>query len=81
MQVKELIEYLQDFDQEAEVRIMSQPSWPFEYSVSGIAAREDFEDIDEGEQPQRREKNQSDVFLIEGSQICYGNKDAWSSCR
>ena len=26
---------------------------------------------------QRKEKNISDVFIIEGSQLCYGNKDAF----
>jgi hypothetical protein len=78
MTVGELKEYLENFDDEAEVRIMSQPSWPFEYSIDSVKSREDFEDIENSEdEPQRREKNISDVFIIEGSQLCYGNKDAF----
>jgi hypothetical protein len=78
MTVGELKEYLENFDDEAEVRIMSQPSWPFEYSIDSVKSREDFEDIENSEdEPQRKEKNISDVFIIEGSQLCYGNKDAF----
>lgn len=34
MTVGKLIEALQEFDEEAEVRLAIQPSWPFEHSVS-----------------------------------------------
>ena len=36
MTVRELIEELRLFDQEAQVRFASQPSWPFEYSINGV---------------------------------------------
>jgi hypothetical protein len=74
MNVSELIEYLEDCDPEAEVLIMEQPGWPFEYSVIGIATREDFEETAEDE----RDKKSNDVFLLEGKQLRYGTKDAWN---
>ena len=42
MKVYELIGLLQECDQEAEVRIMCQPNYPFENAVSGVAVREEF---------------------------------------
>lgn len=73
MQVRELIEYLEECDPEAEVLIMAQPGWPFEYGVKGIITRDEFEFPEDDE-----EKKINDVFIIEGSQLRYGNKDAWN---
>ena len=36
MKVRDLIESLQNEDPDAEVRIMEQPSWPFENAIAGI---------------------------------------------
>lgn len=36
MNVAELVEYLEDLDPETEVRLATQPNWPFEYSVGEI---------------------------------------------
>jgi hypothetical protein len=35
MTVRELMELLESADPDTEVRFMAQPSWPFEYSISG----------------------------------------------
>jgi len=37
MTVEELIQELQYFDRNVEVRIAQQPSWPFEYDLNGAA--------------------------------------------
>jgi heme oxygenase len=37
MTAQELIEILEGMDPDAEVRFASQPSWPFEYSISAAA--------------------------------------------
>jgi hypothetical protein len=57
MTVGELIEYLSDFDPEAEVRLAQQPRWAFEYSVGEVAGVE----LDEG----------FVVYIGEGSQLAY----------
>lgn len=80
MTVGELIEYLQDLDQDARVYFMSQPSWPFEYSIRGVTTRSEFEDIDseENDDDHSGKRSGNDVFLVEGCQLRYGSKDAWN---
>ena len=41
MTVSELRELLEGCDPEAEVRIMSQESWPFENAIRGVVTREE----------------------------------------
>ena len=90
MKVKELIEYLEDENPDAEVLIMSQPSWPFEHSVAGVVGNEillrdaDADDpFDSDEHPKTFDGATLDkdrVFILEGRQLRYGNKDAWNNC-
>ncbi len=44
MRVSQLIELLSSLDPDAKVYIMSQPNYPFEVALSGVAVREDFTD-------------------------------------
>jgi hypothetical protein len=100
MKVRELIAVLEDLDPEAAVYIMSQPNYPFEHAVSGVALREDFTDCDdedeedaEGEEEVRPAPRRdrwtsrdadlppSDVFILEGEQLRYGSREAWSARR
>ena len=92
MKVRELIEVLGNIpDQDAEVLVMTQSSYPLEYRLAGVAVREDFADIDEEEthdgetgQPASRSRageEATDVFLVEGSQIRYGSPRAWDALR
>ena len=85
MKVKELIEILEEMDQEASVFLASQPNRPFEYSVAGVAVREDFAGDDEDgggeERAYERGTAASDVFIVEGQQLRYGSKAAWSAAR
>lgn len=73
MQVGKLIEILQGHDPEAEVRIASQPTWPWEHSIVGVATREmcGREDIYD---------DQADagcVFIIEGQQLKHASRILW----
>jgi hypothetical protein len=100
MKVRELIAVLEDLDPEAAVYIMSQPNYPFEHAVSGVALREDFADCDdeddeegEGEEEERpapardrwtardTDLPSTDVFILEGEQLRYGSREAWSARR
>ena len=77
MKVHELIEALEDMDDpEAQVFIVSQKSWPFEYSIHSVLQRSDYE----GEpaiEDDDKETSGLDVIIVEGEQLRYGNKDAW----
>jgi hypothetical protein len=84
MKVKELIAILEEMDADAEVLIMSQQNWPFEYATYGVTVRSEMEGGDEededGEPAPRVNGCQSnDVFIVEGAQLRYGSKDAWNT--
>lgn len=87
MKVSELIELLEEQDPDAEVLVMMQQNWPFECSLAGVTTREEMlradrdadGDGDEDEEPRlERGTAKSDVFLVEGEQLRYGSKTAWS---
>ena len=82
MKVSELIEMLEEQDPEAEVLIMSQQSWPFEYTVRGLTTRDELLRAESGDEEDATEEPadgcaRSDVFLVEGEQLRYGAKAAW----
>jgi len=96
MTVSELMSLLEDCDPEAEVRVMSQQSWPFENAIAGIAVREEIgceecdcdrrinDDHEEGcpaGEPLADGLAGNDVFILEGAQERYGDKDAWNVAR
>ncbi|MFH1690573.1 MAG: hypothetical protein ABIE42_10125 [Candidatus Eisenbacteria bacterium] len=92
MKVHELIEILDELDPDASVYVMSQQSWPFEVAIHGVAVREDFAEADpDGDEPDAEAHDRwgasegalppSDVFIVEGSQLRYGNKGAWDAAR
>ena len=58
MTIGELIAELEDLDEDMEVRFASQPAWPFEYSISGVAWTPDGE-------------SDRVVYLVEGDQLGY----------
>ena len=72
MNVQELIESLSDLPPDAEVRLASQPAWPFEFAVSRVtepfASGDHLSDFDSGPGFDRAENV---VFLVEGRQLCY----------
>lgn len=58
MTVKQLMELLEDYPEEAEVRLAQQPSWPFEYRVGEIVETTDAE-------------GKTIVYIGEGRQLDY----------
>lgn len=84
--LNDLIEILEELREElggeAEVRLMCQPSWPFEYSIGSITTGAEInqEEQDECEDEDRDDEDVSDdkvIYLVEGSQLGYGSKRAW----
>lgn len=73
MKVRELISRLEDFDEDAEVMLVTQENWPFENALIGAVERNDYdngEDLDDG-------AKMNDVLLVEGTQLRYGSKEPW----
>lgn len=81
MTVRQLMEELEQYDPDAQVLMMQQPSWPFEYSIEGVTQRwmfdEELATDDAEDRDDRGTKRGSDVFLLEGTQLRYGSKNAW----
>ena len=78
MTLADLIQMADDYGydpEQIEIRIMSQPRWPFEYSVKGSVFAEVLE-----WQSKYRKKQEHVLYLCEGSQLGYGSKDAWEEC-
>jgi hypothetical protein len=76
VKVKQLINFLEDFDQDAEVLIVQQPAYPFEYKLKRILVRTDFEfvvpDTCYGKQV-------DDVLIVTGDQVRYGSKKCFEN--
>lgn len=69
---------------DAEVRLATQPSYPFENSLIGVICREDMkhnEEDDAFEHCLQEGQKASDILLLEGRQLCYGSKFAWECYR
>jgi len=88
MKVKTLIRLLQEHDEDANVFLVCQPSYPFEYSIDGLASRSDFpkdeddEEDEDGDEPKADDGTKpNDVFICEGTQVRYGVKAAWVAAR
>src|SRR5262245_5973655 len=47
MRVQELMELLEDFDPEAEVRLAFQPHWPLQYHIGEVVECSEFEEQEE----------------------------------
>ena len=84
MTVQELIDILSEQEPDAEVLLMTQQSWPFEYSIFGVTSRAELigEDTEEEAEAPCSGRDggpaSTDVFLVEGTQLRYGSKDAWN---
>lgn len=74
MKVRELLAFLQDYEPDAEVYLVTQKSWPFESDVTAARVRE------EVEPGVKREPfhEPTDVLIVEGRQVAYGTRKAWS---
>jgi hypothetical protein len=74
---RRLIELLEEQDPDAEVCMVTQPGWPMEYSLAGVAARADLldDDVDPAEQERYRDGTAAnDVVLVEGKWLRYARR-------
>jgi hypothetical protein len=72
--VGKLIEALSRYPEDANVLIANQPSYPFEVEILGVGTRESIDDDNNHDGTDK-----SDVFLVEGDQLRYGNSEIWDA--
>lgn len=71
MTVGELMELLEGLPQDCEVRLATQPNWPFEYSITSVVCVDMAGDEDDEDADMRNDMKEPVVFLAEGSQLGY----------
>lgn len=92
MKVRELISLLEQYDEDANVILGIQPSYPFEHRIRGVVQRREFvepEPEDYGDDDLMPEHSDSfttdgkinDVIICEGGQIRYGDSDMFEACN
>jgi hypothetical protein len=92
MKIRELVEALEDFaaehGEDVEVRLATQEAWPFECALLGVAGSDEIAVA--GEEEDEEEEVQADpdaeqptpiLYLVEGKQLAYGRRAAWSVAR
>lgn len=81
MTLNDLISLLEDyretFNGNTEVRLMTQHKWPFECSIEGVCSGREINEDPEGNDDDQDVGHDSTIYIVEGSQLCYGSKRAW----
>ena len=85
MTIDELIRRLTDLRDEhggdAEVRLMTQQNWPFENGIHGVTTSTEMALAGEDEDDEPADESKPVViFIVEGDQLGYGDKAAWTAC-
>ena len=85
MTINELIDQLEEYrdsiDGDAEVRMMTQAQWPFEYTIAGITSGEEINTDPLDAEDDNDVEDDNIVYIVEGQQLKYGSKRAWDLVR
>ena len=78
MTVGEFKELLEDLDDEMEVQLQTQKHWPFINSISHVILKSQVYAQHDDEDKEFEKEGEDILFLVEGEQLSYGNKEAWN---
>jgi hypothetical protein len=83
MKVRDLMKLLEEQDLDAEVCMVTQPNWPMEHAVAGVAIRSDMfdDDLEPATEEYPDGTSANDVVLVEGTWLRYGRRTAWQAAR
>lgn len=80
MKIHDLIERLEGYRDlygpNCEVRLQTQPNWPFENTIAGLVSGSEINDSDDDDD--NDVEQDTVVYIIEGTQLGYGSKTAWN---
>ncbi len=80
-----LEEYRDEHGEDAEVRLMTQETWPFENRIAGVTSGAEMNEASNDDPSEYLDDQDvaedAIVYIVEGGQICYGSKRAWETCR
>ena len=77
MKVRELIDRLSEYSEDAEVRLVIQPRYPLESTLGGVVGESEIREHEAGDLGDDAEV----VYLLEGTQVGYGRKVAWEAAE
>lgn len=69
MTKEKLLELIEQYPDDCEIRFASQPAWPFEYSIEDIHFQKSDNDI--GDDMDTDTESTGIIYLVEGRQIGY----------
>ena len=82
MNLHDLIERLKEYEDlygpDCEVRLQTQPSWPFETSIAGVVTAEEVQQNDREDDDDDDDSCPEIIYILEGMQLGYGSKTAWT---
>ena len=86
MTLNELIERLEEYrdlhGEDCEVRLMTQQNWPFENAIIGLVSGAEINDTEDDEEGDDDDvEADAVVYIVEGTQLCYGSKRAWDAAH
>lgn len=73
--IEQLREHRDNLGGDVEVRLMTQPNWPFENTVAGVVSSAEINEQDELDDSDV--ESDSVIYIVEGTQLGYGSKRAW----
>ena len=57
---------------------MTQQNWPFENAITGLVSGAEINDTEDDEEGDDDDvEADAVVYIVEGTQLCYGSKRAW----
>jgi hypothetical protein len=84
--LEECRDELGDAGGDIEVRLASQPNYPFEWDIFGVALSTDIETEDGDEEDEEDAEHPDDaeapvVYICEGRQLDYASRAIWNAAR
>ena len=70
--IARLKEYRDSLGGDAEIRLVTQPNWPFETTVQGLVSGEEINSVDADDDGDTEDDNI--VYIVEGTQLGYASK-------
>jgi hypothetical protein len=79
VKVLQLIDLLSEYQENAEVRLVTQPHWPLEHGLDGIVSKSEIDAHEADDDEDTPEPEIDVVYLLEGSPHGYGRRAAWDA--
>ena len=79
--IQRLEQYREELGGECEVRLMTQPNWPFEQTIRGLASGIEINERDDDDGDDADVDEDCVLYIVEGQQLGYGSKRAWDAAR